>query len=320
MPARLWTALLNRLRPPYRLSSVYEHLLGTELEIQVVAGTRAAAETAEAAALTELRRLTGVLNRFDPHSEFRRWLARFGDRQAVSPDLHRLLTLAGEWRALSGGAFHPGADALGDLWKEAEARGTPPDPAALRALVQELQAPPWTVHPDGTATPHTRRTAGLNALAKGYVVDRMAETAATQPEVTAVLVNAGGDLRTLGGRGLDVLIANPFTARDDALPLGRVWVRDGALATSGQAHRGYRVGETWHSHVLDPRTGAPVRAVPGVTVLAPDCVTADALATVAGVLDVSQGAALVDARSGCAALIVQADGTRHASRDWPGLL
>lgn len=312
-----WPDALARFRPPYRLRSVYEHLLGTEVEVQVAAATRAQAQKAEAAALDELERLTRLLNRFDPQSELRRWLARPGERVSLSPELCEVLALADGWRSLTDGAFHPGADALAELWRQAEREGREPETDALASAVQALQSPPWTRHEDGTATLHAPYTLGLNALAKGFIVDRAAQTAYRQPGVRAVLVNAGGDLRTLGGRGLTVVVADPFTARDDAPPVARVPVQDGALATSGQAHRGYRVGERWHSHVIDPRTGRPVTQTPGVTVLAPDCATADALATALSVIDPAEGLALVDARPGAAAMLVTADGRHRCSARWP---
>lgn len=312
LPARLF----SRLRPPYRLHSVYERLLGTELEIQVVTQTRAQAQAAEAAALAELERLTLILNRFDERSELRRWMARPGERVRLSADLRGVLSLADHWRRVSRGAFHPGADALGALWKEAAEQGRLPDAADLERVVKQLKSGPWTLHEDGTATLHTTLPLGLNALAKGFIVDRMAETANAQPGVQTVLVNAGGDLRTLGGKGLTVTVANPFTARDDAPPLGQVHVRDGALATSGSAHRGYRVGEKWYSHVIDPRTGQPVDAVPGVTVTAPTCAAADALATVLGVLPLHESLAVADMVPGAAALVVTRDGVSHRSDKW----
>ena len=310
------TGLFARLRPPYRLRSVYERLLGTEVEVQVVAGTRAQAEAAENAALDELERLTAVLNRFDPGSEFSRWLARPGERVRLSPELLAVLERAEYWQQVTGGAFHPGADALGALWQAAAARDEAPDPAALARQVAEMRAPLWTRHGDGSATVHARFPLGLNAFAKGFIVDQMTETAFATPGVRAVLVNAGGDLRTLGGDGLSVAVADPFTACDDAPPLTTVWVQNGALATSGGARRGYRVGETWHSHLLDPRTGQPVENVPGVTVTAPDCATADALATALSVLAPADGLRLADETPGCAALLVTRDGTQLQSMGW----
>ena len=132
----------------------------------------------------------------------------------------------------------------------------------------------------------------------------------------AQLVNAGGDLRTIGGPGLGVAVADPRTRRDDAAPLAQVRVQGGALASSGGAHRGYRVGETWYSHVLDPRTGQPVRGVQGVTVTAPTCAAADALATALSVLDVAAGLALAEQTPGAAALLLDQGGQLQASSRW----
>ncbi len=310
-------SLTSLIRPPYRLHSVYERLLGTEVEIQVVARSRAQAEAAEAAALGELERLSAVLSRFDPDSELSRWLTRPGERIHLSPELQTVLALADGWRERTDGAFHPGADALGRLWRAAAARGQEPERDELSALVEQLQPAPWTLHADGTATLHARYPLGLNALAKGWIVDRMAGRVWDSPGVQAVLINAGGDLRTLGGQGLEVMVADPFSARDDASPLTSVHVQHGALASSGSAHRGVQVGEKWHSHLMDPRNGQPVQHVPGVTVTAPDCTTADALATALSVLGVAEGLALVDTLPGCAALLVTRKGQRFPSGLWP---
>ncbi|WP_188903218.1 FAD:protein FMN transferase [Deinococcus aerophilus] len=309
--------LLRALQPPYRLRSVYQRLLGTEVELQIVARTRRLAESAEGTALSELERLSAVLNRFDPHSELSRWLTRPGECAPLSAELRAVLTLADGWRVRTGGAFHPGADALGGLWQRAANQGREPDAAERAEVAGQLRAAPWTLHGDGTATLHAAYPLGLSALAKGFIVDRMAGAAHASPGVEAVLVNAGGDLRTLGGRGLNVAVADPFTARDDAPPLTRVHVRDGALASSGGAHRGRMVGGVWRPHLLDPRDGRPVQDVSGVTVTAPDCATADALATALSVLGPGAGLGLAEDIPGCAALIVSRDGTRHSSRHWP---
>lgn len=314
-PASL-RSFVRRVRPPHRLRSVYERLLGTEVEVQVVADTRAQAEAAERAGLDELERLTGVLSRFDPQSEFRRWLAHPAQRQPVSPDLDAVLAEAERWQHRSGGAFHPGADALGALWRRADETGRVPGEAELAAAVAELRAPLWTRHGDGTATPHATVPLGLNALAKGYVVDRVAETVAAGRGVRQVLVNAGGDLRVLGGRGIEVALADPRTALDNASPLARVRVR-AALASSGGAHRGYQVGGRWYGHTLDPRTGQPVDHIAGVSVVAPRCMTADALATVLGVL--GPRFELLDAHPDTAALVLTREGERHESPRWGAL-
>lgn len=306
------------MRPPYHLHHTYERLLGTEVELQILADTRTHAHAAERSALDELQRLTRVLNRFDPDSELSRWQAHPGERVPLSANLRDVLALADTWRQASGGAFHPGADALGAVWQRAAQDDVPPPADELARLVLALRANPWTLHGDGTGTLHARTPIGLNALAKGYVVDRMAERAAAHPGVRTTLVNAGGDLRLIGGRGVQTRVADPHTHRDDAPPVAQVIVRDGALATSGRAHRGYRVRGQWHSHVIDPRTGQPVHHLHGVTVTAPTCAQADALATVLSVLPPDEGFALLDGQPGCAALLITDGGVQHPSPGWAG--
>ncbi|GAA5501541.1 FAD:protein FMN transferase [Deinococcus xinjiangensis] len=310
--------LLTQLRRPYRLHSVYERLLGTEIELQIVAESRPRAERAEQAALAELERLTAILNRFDPQSELRRWLARPHEQVRLSPELREVLRLADYWREVSGGAFHVGADAFGALWQAAAQQRQAPEAERLEQLISALQDPPWTWQKDGTLTLKATYPLGLNALAKGYIVDAMAEAAKSEDGVRAVLVNAGGDLRTIGGEGLTVQVADPRTAQDNAAPLARVLVRNGALASSGGAHRGYQVGHNWYSHVIDPRTGQPVGRVTGVTVTAPDCVTADALATALSVLDIPAGLELTEATPDAAALLLDHEGKKYTTSRWVG--
>lgn len=312
--------IFAHLRPPYRLHHTYERMLGTEVEVQIVADSRAQAEAAEDAALSELERLRDIFNRFDPHSEFSRWLARPHERVSLSSELWEVLAQAEWWQDWSGGAFHAGADALGAVWRAAAERGQRPTAETLAQVLSDLRQPLWTRFPDGSATLHATFPLGLNALAKGFIVDKAAETAFAAAGVRAVSVNAGGDLRTLsregmGGTGLRVQVADPLTRRDDAPPLATVKVGGGALASSGHAHRGYRIGEDWVSHLLDPRTGQPVSGVAGVTVTAPTCLQADALATALSVLGVS-GLPLLDALPDCAALLVGPQGERFASSRW----
>lgn len=193
MPIPRWslTQLARRLRPAHRLHHVYERVLGTELEVQIVADTRLQAEGAERAALTEIDRLTAILNRFDHDSELRRWQANPGVRTPLSDDLKAVLRAADHWREVTGGAFHPGADALGMCWKQAEERGRLPEDQDLTALAAQLRLPPWTLDSDGTGTFQAMYPVGLNALAKGYVVDRAAEAAFGEPGVRTVLINVG---------------------------------------------------------------------------------------------------------------------------------
>lgn len=150
---------------------------------------------------------------------------------------------------------------------------------------------------DGGRPPHV----DLDGIAKGYVVDR---ALAAVSGTTSALVNIGGDLACRGT--VTVAIEDPTTPYDNAPPLTRVTITDRALATSGTARRGM--------HIRDPRTGRPA-SVASATVVASDAMTADALATIAGILPPDDACAFVESH-GASCLIVTPEGPL-TSASWP---
>lgn len=310
--ARLW----SRLRPERRRVAHYEEVLGTSLEVQIVSTSAGAAERAEAAALAEIDRLEAVFSSDSPESEFSRWQESFDEPLPVSPELAHLLRESELWRARTGGAFHPGVEALTRLWSESSARGEVPEEGAIGEVVGRLAAPLWSVDADGaTARRLTRLPASLNAFAKGFIVDRAAAAAAAVCGVREALLDIGGDLRHLGKAPLAVGIASPFEDADNAPPTEVVAIRGEGLATSGGYRRGFRAGDGWHSHLLDPRTGHPARAVASASVVAGDAAAADVLATAFSILPPAESVALADSL-GVSCLLLTADGARIANPSW----
>jgi FAD:protein FMN transferase len=138
---------------------------------------------------------------------------------------------------------------------------------------------------------HSRLPINLHAIAKGYIADCAAQKA-TQ-HACDVLVNLGGDLVHRGYKALTVSIANPFSSTDNAPPLERIRICNQGLATSGHTHRGFWFAGQFFSHLLDPRTGQPVQEVLSASVLAPNAMIADVLATVCSVLPPEQSLELL---------------------------
>ena len=135
---------------------------------------------------------------------------------------------------------------------------------------------------DSTLTLPPGMEIDLGGIGKEYAVDRAAECLAAAT-AEAFLVNFGdlfarGPRR--GGRPWQVGVDDP--ERTGEAERYRVELTRGGLATSGDARRfvlwqGRRLG-----HILDPRTGWPVEGAPrSVTVLAPTCLEAGSLATMA---------------------------------------
>ena len=138
---------------------------------------------------------------------------------------------------------------------------------------------------------------------------RKAVEAAWTAGLTGVLLDAGGDVIARGVAGdtghWPIGVANPLTPYDNAPPLAVLNISEGAAATSGITARG--------SHIVDPRTGIPAVGVLSATVVAPDAVTANALATAICVLGPSEGLLLVERARGAECLIVSTAGQRYRS-------
>ncbi len=172
-----------------------------------------------------------------------------------------------------------------------------------RELVEVLATyETWRRRTRGAISARATGTGRLNvdALGKAYIVDRaLAAARLAAPQARGILLNIGGDVASFG-RMVTLDVANPSEPFDNARPITRVAARDAAVATSGRYARG--------SHLVDPRTGRPATGAHAATVMAPTCVTANALATAACVLDAGETLELVHAVPGARALLVTADG------------
>ena len=298
----------------------YERVLGTSLELQVVATDADVARRAEVAVLAEVDRLAAILSGYDATSELARWQEQHGVLRPVSPDLADVLSAAERWRVRTAGAVNPAAAALMQLLRDNPSDGGMDSGARQRALYGlrlAMRQPLWTVNrARGAACRLTELPVSLDAIAKGYIVDRAAVRAGAVDGVTQVLVNIGGDLRHFGTRPLVVGVADPRAPAENTRPIATVRLTGGALATSGGYRRSFAMDGRAVSHIIDPRSGAPVSRVISASVIAPDCMSADALSTAFSVLAPVESIALADALDGVGCLIVARDGTIASNDAW----
>ena len=293
--------------------AIHSPMLGSRVEIRIEADPDDAI-TADAVAVAEFERLSDVFSIYESSSELCRW--RRGDMDDCSAELTEVLAAAEMWHVASGGAFHPAIEPIRRRWLLAAADSQLPDGDELAQLAAECAALPYTVT-DGTVH-RIGDCSGvdLNAIAKGYIVDRAAAAAFAEPGMDAVMINAGGDLRHLGEGSVIVGIEDPEMALGVAQPRWQVRLTRAGMSTSGGPRRGFQVAGQWLGHILDPRTGWPVAHTTSASVIAADAITADALATVVGVLPPDEALARAEA-DGWACLLVVADGSDRESPAWP---
>ena len=153
-----------------------------------------------------------------------------------------------------------------------------------------------------------------SAVAKGYAVDVVARQL-SQCGVTDYMVDIGGEVVVKGlnpdGQPWRIGVNKPI---DDSLSVRQdlqtvLHVSDMAMATSGNYRNFYYRGGRKYAHTVDPRTGLPVQhSLLSATVLAPDCMTADALATAFMVMGADDALHLADSLSRIEAYLICDDG------------
>lgn len=223
-------------------------------------------------------------------------------------EILEVLARALEINRLSDGAFDPSVGDLVDAWGFGPVRDAP-DAAAIRAARDRDRSPCWQrleLDPNaGRARKLAPVQLDLCGIAKGYAVDRMAAVLQGHG-VEHALAALDGELRALGtqadGQPWAVALESPEAGLRAVH--GVIELADLAVATSGDYRRFFEVGGSRLAHTMDGRRAGPVHNdVASVTVLANNCMDADAWATV--LLVAGPGAGLLLAqRHGLEALLL----------------
>ena len=221
--------------------------------------------------------------------------APVGEWVPVPAQLMAVLRLALEVGRASGGAFDIGMGDAVAAWGFGPAAA---DADRIRLALSAPRRPAYEVLELDPSACRARKAApvtlDLNGIAKGYGVDRLADTLQACG-IGSALVGIDGEMRAFGlrpdGEAWAVAVEAPDPDRRAAHSL--LALHDAAVATSGDYRHRVRAGGRDLSHTMDPRRGAPLLDPPAsVTVLARSCATADAWASALMVLGEAEGAAL----------------------------
>lgn len=206
-------------------------------------------------------------------------------RDSIPETMEKVLLKAFEISSVSEGAFDITAAPLINAWGFGPGQSGQPDPATIDSLRQFVGYQRLHLHHHRLLKDDPRMQMNLNAIVKGYIVDCIAAHVSRQyPDF---LVNIGGEI-VCGGHRPDggnwhIGIQLPTA---DSLDEGGVFYRfpltEGqAVATSGD-YRRYHTDSTGKrfSHIINPQTGySETSDILSASVIASDCMTADALAT-----------------------------------------
>lgn len=237
--------------------------------------------------------------------------------QLTGTERHFIINLmkSREVHALSEGAFDPTVMPLVNYWgfgytgKNPVTRVDSLEVGRLRRLVGLSRITGVdSLGPSMLRKPDPGMQLDFSAIAKGYGVDQVGAYLESHG-VKDYLVDIGGEAlaRGLSPRGAAWRIGINLPSEEAGLAdlYSSVEIRDKALATSGNYRNLYESNGVKFSHTINPFTGFPERRyLLSASIVADDCMTADALATTCMVLGLERSRELIEGLSGVDAYLI----------------
>jgi len=259
---------------------------------------------ASAIVFNEIKRVEDLLSKYKADSEVSK-LNKIG-KLKVSPGTFYIIKKSKEfWRA-SNGAFDITVAPLIDLWGFTDKKYFVPDDTEIKNVISLIGSDKIILNDKDNVIKFSvsGMKIDLGGIAKGYAVD-CAVAKLKQKGINSCLINAGGQIYCLGDR-----FAKPWkiAVRDPRGEniTGYLRLKNRAIATSGDYEQYFIKNNRRYSHIINPKTGYPADSgIISVTVIAPDGLTADALATSIFVLGKEKGEELAKNYAGVEVKIVE---------------
>ena len=232
----------------------------------------------------ELKRFDGSLSPFNDTAT----ITRINLNEDIVPDtffinvFHRSMEISQE----TDGAFDITVAPLANAWGFGFKKGAFPDSTMIDSLLDITGYNKVSLSVEGKVVKQDPRIMlSCSAVAKGYAVDVIAQLL-EKKGIHNFMVDIGGEVVVRGENPKNSLwrigINKPV---DDSLAINQelqtvLQVTNVGIATSGNYRNYYYKDGKKYAHTIDPRTGYPVQHnILSATVIAKDCMSADAYAT-----------------------------------------
>jgi thiamine biosynthesis lipoprotein len=255
--------------------------MGTSCSLNLFADSRHQADMLAALAVSEIERIERKYSRykFDSALSVMNRAAGNGEIVTVDDETAGLLNYAFACHKKSGGLFDITAGVLRRAWNFHS--GKLPDPHAVEALLPLIGIDKLIWEPPNLSYSVPDMELDFGGFGKEYAADRLAALLADEG-MNHALIDLGGDFFALGpqidGAPWSIGLRDPY--RVETI-MHTVALSQGALTTSGDYARSLEIGGRRYSHILNPRTGWPVQGLASVTALAPQCMVAGSVTTIA---------------------------------------
>jgi thiamine biosynthesis lipoprotein ApbE len=282
--------------------------MGTVFEATIYAPDKYVAEKTFNDVFQEINRLDYLMSNYKKESV----LSELNKNASAEPancnkELASVIEQSLQYSDITDGAFDITIGPLMKKWGFFKKKGRIPGKEELESVlesvsykniiieektIKSLAKNPGTVKTVFFKNPDTR--IDLGGIGKGYAVDR-AVSVLKQNGISSALINFAGNIYTFGTPpGKESWVIGLQHPRESEGLLGTFEIKDKAVSTSGDYEKFFTIEGKRYSHIIDPRTGNPVKGIVSVTIVTGNATRADALSTGVFVLGLEKGMDLIE--------------------------
>ena len=227
-----------------------------------------------------------------------------------SPYFPEVLAASKEVYEASGGAFDPTIGPLIDAWGFGAEDAIDPDSSQVDSLLRYTGFDKISFDQSKVEKLVDGLRLSFSAIAKGQAIDVVGNYLADQG-IEHYFVEIGGEVRCLGLNPDEVTWLVGIELPDETrvgVPFDALALDNAAMATSGNYRQFRTVNGRKVAHTINPKTGFPkMQTLLSATVVAPDCMHADAYATACMVLGLEASKELIASDPDLEAYFIYAD-------------
>ncbi|MBO4693492.1 MAG: FAD:protein FMN transferase [Clostridia bacterium] len=220
-----------------------------------------------------------------------------GGNEKVSPDTLEIIKKGVYYSALTKGKFDITVADLVSLWSFKDE--VVPSRDEISEALKNVDYESVKVITDSVDA--GGKKIDLGGIAKGFVSDKLLDFF-KQKGVKKGIINLGGNVTVFGDRFYNIGIKKPFSESDT---LATVKLKNKSVSTSGIYERYFKSGGELYHHILDTKTGYPVKTdLLSASVIGATSADCDALSTICVIYGLRDAKKLIEGTAGFEAVFV----------------
>ncbi len=291
-------------------------LMGSRFDFTVVSDSKSEGQKFISMAIDEISRIEKLISSWDIHSQTSQINRMAGiEPVIVDKELFYLIQRSKKISELTNGLYDISYASLDQIWKFDGSITILPSEDVLKKSISKINYEDIMLDDKNYSVflKNEGMKIGFGSIGKGYAADKAKELL-IQNGVQSGIINASGDIAAWGyqpnGEEWLIAIKNPFNKNKifSWLP-----IENKSIVTSGDYEKFIMIEGERFSHIINPKTGYPVKGLTSVSIIAPTAEIGDALATAVFILGKNDGLKLINSLPEIECLIVDSDGEFYPS-------